>query len=527
MEVEEKEEENEENTETSVVTTYAYDKNTHGEFHFLIDASQERETESSSSTPPSSVLSPMSEECKKKPAFNFHGIKQKLGGGLDKDVLFKNKEKTQAKSEVATSTSSVAEDTEEEVHQPKPDEPLEPLKNLELDQQDAEETLNRQYENQLFDITSKFQKTKPSDGVEPPPAKRKRPAIRIPQKTSRRERLEKDICSPTLPNPASSKRKAAAATPLPKPPAPSLPPPPLPETSSKHKYTVDLFHNSILVWDPTWLEQGRDELEISAKLNSVPFSYDSFDDYMKINWPLMLLETWAQLRRDWEEQLKNTSRQAYRIESFEEKPNVKISALRCTYEVPVMKDNPRHSIGIFEQDLVSLSFNDGQYKVFGIVDSIEKGLKKNRKIKMYTLTMLTKNEASLKHFKSVIVVRVTSLTTVLRQWYALIKFQNSLLCKDILKPFRPATYSTREPLIARTNRLTKLNQDQFKAVSSAVQAVKSPFGIPKICLIQGPPGTGKSYTVKTIITHLAQVIFSLFFKEISYPPEKSLNTAFT
>jgi len=440
------------------------------------------------------------EESKKKPTFNFSGLKQKLGKGLDQDVLSKNKEKSiqQARS---AATSSVSEDMEE-VDQSKADEPL---RNKELEELQANATLNRQYENQLFDITSNFQKLKQTDSSEPP-AKKKRPSIRIPQKTSRRERLEKELCSPTLLNPGSlSKRKAI--TTISKPLVPSLPPPSLPETSSKHRYTVDLFHNSILIWDPNWLEQGRDELEISAKLNAVPFSYDSFDHYIKINWPLMLLETWAQLRRDWEEQLQKASRQAYRVESFEEKPNVKISALRCTYETLVTKDNRQHSIGIFEHDLVSLSFNEGQYKLFGIVDTIEKGFRKNKKIKMYALTILTKNETSHKYFKSVIVTRVTSLTTVLRQWYALIKFQNSLLCKDILKPFRYATYSTRDPLIARTNRLSKLNQDQFKAVSSAVQAAKSPYGIPKICLIQGPPGTGKSYTVKTIITHLAQVSF--------------------
>ena len=435
----------------------------------LLDEQQEKS---------SPVSSPFKTDEPKK-TFNLSGLKQKMGGKLDKHKLSKNKELTKQKT--CTEQSSERKD---ETEFPNP-----------VD--------TSQYENQIFDITSNFQK-QASPEMTQPPLKRKKTTVCIPaHKELRRERLEKDLCSSTLRPNLKSKNK----TDLKSQPAVFFPTPKLPETTTKHKYTIDLFYNSILFWDPVWLEQGKDELEVSAKLNAVPTSYDSFDEYMKINWSLMLLETWARLRKDWDEvqSSASNSRKAMFIETIEDKANVDISSLQCTWSELVTKENPRHNCDIFEQDLVHLDFNNGQCKLFGIVDSINKGFINKRKYKVYNFNIIIHKEASINHLKRVVISRITTLTTFLRQWNAIICFQSSLLCKDILKPFRPQTYSHKEKPISRTDRLMKLNQDQFQAVSSVVRAVSSPYSIPKVCLIQGPPGTGKSYTIKTIITHLIQV----------------------
>ena len=482
-------EEEEEKSATS--SSHQYNQNTHGEFHFSIDNDSFGEPTTASEIPgPSKVQSvdpkqlpqyasssyilstPKKTSDSPKKAFNLSSLKQKMGGRLDKQMLTKNKELTKQKLTKSQQSSETAS---------------------------SSAVNTSQYENQIFDITSNFQKPSSSSTTETqqqPPLKKKRTTL-VPFKASRRERLEKDLCSPPSRAIAQLKHKV-----LPKPAAVCFPTPKLPETTSKHKYTLDLFYNSILVWDPVWLEQGKDELEVSAKINAVPTSYDSFDDYMKINWPLMLLETWARLRKDWDE-ITSSSRKAMGVENIEERTNTNF--LQCSWYELVTKENPRHSCNIFEQDLVHLNFNDGQCKLFGIVDSINKGFVNKRKRKVYNLNILTRKEASMKHFKRVDVLRITSLTTFLRQWNALIRFQNSLLCKDILKPFRPQTFSHKEKPIMRTDRLMKLNQDQFQAVSAAVRSVNTPYSIPKVCLIQGPPGTGKSYTIKTIITHLMQV----------------------
>ena len=409
-----------------------------------------------------------------------------MGGKLDKQKLSKNKELTKQQS-VLPSLSNTNEKRKAETESPY-------LENT------------NQYENQVFDITSNFQRQTSQESRPPLKKKTKTTVCVSSHKESRRERLEKDLCSSTTRPTLQAKNK------IPSKPQHilSVPPPKLPEMVPKHKYRTDLFYNSILVWDPVWLEQGKDELELSTKLNSVPITYDSFDEYMKINWPLMLLETWARLRKDWEETQSNStnSRKAMYVENIEDKTNVDASLLQCCWYELVTKDNPKHNCDIFDQDLVHLNFNDGQIKLFGIVDSINKGFVNKRKRKVYNFNILIRKEAAVKHLKRVVVTRITSLTTFLRQWNAIIQFQYSLLCRDVLKPFRSQTFSHKEKPIPRSERLMKLNQDQFQAVSSAVKAVGNPYSIPKVCLIQGPPGTGKSYTIKTIITHLMQVGYS-------------------
>ena len=432
-------------------------------------------------------MSPTKTTNEPKKTFNLSGLKQKMGGKLDMQKLSKNKELTKQKSVPSSSSSSSNEKRKAD------------------DTEFPYTDYISQYENQIFDISSNFQRQPSQESSSQPPLKKKtKTTVCVSShKESRRERLEKDLCSSTTRPSVQSKNKIPAR------PHVTIPPPKLPEIVSKHKYTTDLFYNSILVWDPVWLEQGKDELEVSAKLNAVPTTYDSFDEYMKINWPLMLLETWARLRKDWEEAQSSStnSRKAMYVENIEDKTNV--SFLQCCWYELVTKDNPKHNCDIFDQDLVHLNFNDGQTKLFGIVDSINKGFVNKRKRKVYNFNILIRKEAAVKHLKRVMVTRITSLTTFLRQWNAIIQFQNSLLCRDILKPFRPQTFSHMEKPIPRSDRLMKLNQDQFQAVSSAVRAVGNPYSIPKVCLIQGPPGTGKSYTIKTIITHLMQVRFIL------------------
>ena len=480
----------------------SYNEKTHGECHFSIDTSVEEtipktqpESEEKSvevqQPPATTSKSPEKKDETKKRTFNLSGLKQKMGGKIDQQMLTKNKEISKQKAyEFISKPSTSASEPSDSTDAAPPTEP---------------EVDNSMYENQFFDITSNFQRQPSKEVPKSPPAKRTKTAMR-PLKESRRERLEKEIIKPALLKTSSSKKPAEKST-----SSLFLPTPKLPETTSKHKYTLDLFHNSILIWDPVNLEQGRDELEISTILQSVPVRYKSFDEYMKINWPLMLLETWAQLRKEWEEiSANNNSRKAWRVESVEEQPNPKASLLTCSWFDVVSKESSQsHTCGIQDHDLVILYFNDGQCKYFGIVDSVQRRYHSKRRRKVYQLSILTCKDDKIKHFKRVEVLRVTTLTTYLRQWNALIRFQSSLLCKDILKPFRPQTYSHKsETLIQRSDRLMKLNQDQFQAVSSAVKAVvNTPYSIPKICLIQGPPGTGKSYTIKTIITHLMQVRF--------------------
>ena len=169
-----------------------------------------------------------------------------MGGKLDKQKLSKNKELTKQQS-VLPSSSNTNEKRKAETEFPY-------LENT------------NQYENQVFDITSNFQRQTSQESRPPLKKKTKTTVCVSSHKELRRERLEKDLCSSTTRPTVQAKNK------IPSKPhhIVTVPPPKLPEMVPKHKYTTDLFYNSILVWDPVWLEQGKDELELSTKLNSVP-----------------------------------------------------------------------------------------------------------------------------------------------------------------------------------------------------------------------------------------------------------------
>ena len=345
------------------------------------------------------------------------------------------------------------------------------------------------YENNIFDISSDLRKvtSKMPQLVKPPTT------VKVRTTCLRRERIEKELTSSVK----SNVRTMAV-------------------TKSKNQYTTAVFQNSILTWDPVWLEQGKDELDITTELQSVPYSFDYYDDYMRVFWPLLLLETWCHLRKDWDDQQYSPT--VYIVDNVDQHKTIgKCCQLRCSYYEEDSSTKRKYLGCPSEDDLLILKFqsNGNEIKAFGIVEDIEKiwlsrtktkgKPASGRKYGHYTLCIKLEQISNLKMFKSVSVTRITSLTNVFRKWNGMIGFQNSLLAKDILKPYRKKTYNLLEDKINRTPRLAKLNANQFQAASTVTRSVLSQFVIPRIFLLQGPPGTGKSYTLKTIVTHLLQV----------------------
>lgn len=290
----------------------------------------------------------------------------------------------------------------------------------------------------------------------------------------------------------------------------------LPNMKTVKKYNLHVFFDCILNWQVEWLDKKRDELVIETQIDSVPFTFESYDCYMKTFWHLMLLETWAQIVKEWREVNKTV---VLCIKNAEKSGiGAPLDCLVCSI---CDEENKWEQLPV-DDDLLYLKFGNqqGGAKRFGIVIKIEKAWvpatqKSNTKnqsqqkyFKLYRVLIRVKDPETLSTcYSSVAATRITSLTTVFRQWNGLIAFPTSLLAPDILKPFRESTFCRYKMAITKTERLMKLNPFQFEIVSNATQATSEPYPIPKICLLQGPPGTGKSYTVKTIITHLLQVSF--------------------
>ncbi|XP_057315137.1 uncharacterized protein LOC130656324 [Hydractinia symbiolongicarpus] len=325
---------------------------------------------------------------------------------------------------------------------------------------------------------------KMNENVEPPKKQRK---SSFPQRSTklRRELIEKDLTNQAV--------RANVVS--------------LPDMRVRMQYNLASFHQSILGWKADWLIKNNNEFDIKATLDAVPLSFETYDSYVKVFWPLMLLETWSQLKRDWEDLTHKTV--PYVIDGIDERKSLgKICHIRCCY----YEENPgklKYDGCPSEDDLLFVEFDksDDKQQAFAIVDRIEKIWVNNasKRYGLYTLSLKLSAIPNLQKNQYVSVTKITSLVTVFRQWNAIIGFQRSLLAKDILKPFREKTFKLNETKIEKTSRLNKLNQSQLQAVSTVCRAVlETEFPIPRIVMLQGPPGTGKSYTVKALITHLLQ-----------------------
>ncbi|KAJ1567616.1 DEAD-box type RNA helicase, partial [Cladochytrium tenue] len=98
------------------------------------------------------------------------------------------------------------------------------------------------------------------------------------------------------------------------------------------------------------------------------------------------------------------------------------------------------------------------------------------------------------------VVRLYSLTTVLREYTALTLLPKFLLSKEILSPVLQQKYRPDKNSVERVVRTFKVNQPQAEAIVAGSQR-QSGF-----VLIQGPPGTGKTKTILGLIGALLTTV---------------------
>ena len=81
----------------------------------------------------------------------------------------------------------------------------------------------------------------------------------------------------------------------------SLPQESLPEVRKHKLYTIDSLLRFILSWHPVWISNEQlDELSITlpCEPRMVQHKYTSYDDYMYTMWPLVLIEFFAQVVKE-------------------------------------------------------------------------------------------------------------------------------------------------------------------------------------------------------------------------------------
>ncbi|GAB1608774.1 hypothetical protein Ahia01_001161800 [Argonauta hians] len=312
----------------------------------------------------------------------------------------------------------------------------------------------------------------------------------------------------------------------------SAPPPlggPCQPSRANNRHSDLLKH--LLRWNTKWLQE-QSKLQITPPVVSpdqlFPLlqSYLSYTDYFNIIRPLLLLEVWACVHKDYTEVERSV--RSWQVACC----NVcKTSPSEVDYIIyGVMSESDQMTNNyLMEGDCVILELpvtdlgvsGDGggggqaastptQYPVFGFVVkvNIQKPPQQSEVFQVFPdLGVLSSAMNNAKVFRAVIkchyrklshcftklmkVQHVTNLTPFLRQYQALTKFVSNPLHSFILNPAGGGALVTGSSVSIDGN----YNDSQKRAIAAAVEMAFQPQIKPSLCLVQGPPGTGKSQTI--------------------------------
>lgn len=302
-------------------------------------------------------------------------------------------------------------------------------------------------------------------------------------------------------------------------------------TESNAKWNQFLWR--ILCWKPVWLEEqqylNQDPPVIQPEeLNVTLTHYKSYEEYYNIISPLLLLEIWHGITKQFQSidhiyrrptfmcSIVENSIQTYNVQN-----NIFFTTLML--EVLATKEDIRKQIHPIYGDLIFFEYVQNHEKsqkskdfrkVFAYVTNIYTTVltpvtRFNQDLKNYVKnphTLLTYTVITKCLDKNILVNRVQRLRAViylrssLRMVQALQFLPNSPLVNLILNPqlemYKLPVVSEMETLVTGD----KLNQKQIEAVNKVTKAAVHKDT--KLCFIQGPPGTGKSKVIVNIITQI-------------------------
>lgn len=299
--------------------------------------------------------------------------------------------------------------------------------------------------------------------------------------------------------------------------------------------TRDEIFKHILKWNPKWLSEQKNIKQTPPivkmdELLPLLNCYTSLEDYQSIFKPLLLLEIWESIYKDFVENChKNRKWQVAFC-------NVQILTSLMdyiVYGVISIKDYSSRK-QMMEGDIVKVNLqvqdpqatNTGNahskvlYPVMGIVVSVRFYDSQfcSEKLEQFPqLASLPEVKSRFKIYRAIIKVRyrklihaftdlmavelISSSIPHLRQFEALMCLSSNLLYSQILNPSKGE--SAESGINIPSTR--RYNSSQLKAISAAACIVQKPPDQPSYCLVQGPPGTGKSHTIIGIINKIKEI----------------------
>ncbi|KAI8614903.1 AAA domain-containing protein [Chytriomyces sp. MP71] len=242
-------------------------------------------------------------------------------------------------------------------------------------------------------------------------------------------------------------------------------------------------------------DTGEIPQDFPFELRQIPARFEGTDDYGNVFEPLLVLECWEQFKTsveetDFSKHFTWTLEECLMLDEFHD----------ITFTQPFVEDRKR----IAESDIVyiqqagsnSHTASADRKAFLGKVQKlfVRKGestyivrvfLKHN-----HTLVPLLFNNSKWSATK------LFSMTTVLREFEALLQLPKVALCQEIITPLFRKKFQVKEGSVERAMTIFGANRPQAEAIATATQR---PSGF---VLIQGPPGTGKTKTILALVGSL-------------------------
>ncbi|XP_018362590.1 PREDICTED: probable helicase senataxin [Trachymyrmex cornetzi] len=297
---------------------------------------------------------------------------------------------------------------------------------------------------------------------------------------------------------------------------------------------LEEFLLRIFTWNPVWLEEQRylkcdPPIILENELRAMKLSYDSYEQYYEVAMPLLLLEMWYIMTKDFELNQRNMQRTTVMCSIVENSitrtpiPSTNLFLTKLTLEVLVNREDFNKRNHPIYGDLVYFEYVKNEHgkqifhKIFAYVINMQQHMVipgstyYNSDLKNYVKDPYTiiKYSVWTRPLEHIIVNRVQRLRTVtylrsnIRMVQALQYLPHSPLSKLIVNP-KIEDYQL-PPLneeFTSSSLVTKddLNSKQLEAVFRVTNAVIKKEA--KLCFIQGPPGTGKSKVIVNLVTQI-------------------------
>ncbi|PPQ66263.1 hypothetical protein CVT24_007281 [Panaeolus cyanescens] len=242
------------------------------------------------------------------------------------------------------------------------------------------------------------------------------------------------------------------------------------------------LHRAILSWD--YNHSGPSPPGPPLRLCRVPQRFQNYLHYLNTFRPLLLMECWHSLL-----QSKDETQDKYNC-VIDDRQVVSSDGIAVFISIP---DSVKRDWYLAETDVVLLSHpQDSKKCILGKVKTYQAS-HNTIKATILCFPKLGLGDPGLTHKSNWQVSKVFSLSTINREYGALVALQYNKMCASIMNPSleKPPTQppSAIQEVMGRYN----VNEPQATAILNAIS-------VSSFSLIQGPPGTGKTSTICGLIS---------------------------